>query len=75
MKRVKPIIPSLRERKRYLVFEIISKGKIGDYKAISGALHASLADFFGDLALSKAGIMVLEDQYKDNKGIIKVNHK
>jgi len=75
MKKIKPILPSLREKKRYLAFEVISERKIQDFPQISKAIHNSSLRLLGDLEGAKAGIMILGEKYKDQKGIIRVNNK
>mgnify|MGYP001570940598 FL=1 len=75
--KLKPVLPSLREKKRYLVFEVISKEKINDANKVSNAVwHCSL-QFLGQLGAAKAGIMVLSNKWdqKLQRGIIKVSHK
>jgi ribonuclease P/MRP protein subunit POP5 len=73
--RIKPLLPSLREKKRYLVFEIISKVQITDYAKVSEAVMQSCQDFLGILGMAKAGILILPDKYRANKGILRVSHK
>ena len=75
--KIKPILPSLREKKRYLAFEIISKSKIKDFSAVSSAIWSSSLSFMGELGAAKAGIWVLPDKYneKTQRGIIKVSNK
>ena len=76
-KKLKPILPSLREKKRYLTFEIISKSKIKDFSGVSKAVWASLLSFMGEHGTAKAGAWVLSDKYNPatQRGIVKVNHK
>ena len=76
-KKIKPILPTLREKKRYLAFEILSKSKIKDFSSVSSAIWASSLSFLGELGAAKAGIWVLADKYNPEKqrGIIRVNHK
>ena len=75
--KLKPVLPSLREKKRYLVFEVISNKKITDANLISNAIwHCSL-QFLGQLGVAKAGLMVLNNKWDAElqRGIIKVSHK
>ncbi len=76
-KKLKPLLPSLREKKRYLAFEVLSKGKITDFDAVSNTILDTSTEFLGQLGMSKAGIMILKDKYnKDSqRGLIRVNHK
>lgn len=76
-KKVKPVLPSLRERKRYLAFEILSKSKITDYSLISREITENCLKFIGELGAGKAGIMILEEKFnpRTQRGLIKVNNK
>ena len=75
--KMKPLLPSLRERKRYVVYEIISKEPVSSARNVSKAIIKSSLGFLGELGCSKAGIMILEDKYdqKKQRGLIKVNYK
>ena len=75
--KLKPILPSLREKKRYLAFEIISKEKVNDVESVSGAIWDCSLQFLGKMGTAKAGIMVLANKWNQQtqRGIIKVNHK
>ena len=75
--KLKPVLPSLREKKRYLAFEVISKEKINDASRISNAVWHYALQFLGQLGAAKAGIMVLNNKWdqKLQRGIIKVSHK
>lgn len=76
-RKLKPILPSLRERKRYLAFEIVSKGKMDNLEAISDTIWESSLEFMGELGTAQAGIMFLKDKYNDKlkRGLIKVNNR
>ena len=76
-KKLKPILPTLREKKRYLAFEIISKSQIKDFSAVSSAVWANLLSFLGEYGAAKAGIWLLPDKYdsKKQRGIIRVANK
>jgi len=73
----KALLPSLREKKRYLAFEIISKGKISGFSAISTAINESALDYLGTKGAAVAGIILLKERYdpQRQRGIIRVNHK
>ncbi|MBI2124389.1 hypothetical protein HYT92_01220 [Candidatus Pacearchaeota archaeon] len=75
--KLKPILPSLREKKRYLVFEIISKEKINDIEAVSETIQDCSLQFLGKLGAAKAGIIVLNNKWdpERQRGIIKVGHR
>ena len=75
--KLKPILPSLREKKRYLVFEVISKEKISDFNDVSNAVYHYSLQLLGQLGTAKAGIIVLNNKWDPQlqRGIIKVGHK
>jgi len=75
--KLKAILPSLREKKRYLVFEAISASKITDLSMVSDAIYDCVLKFLGCLGAAKAGIMVLGNKWDAHlqRGIIKVSHK
>ncbi len=76
-KKLKPLMPSLRERKRYVVFKIVSNRRIKDFSLVSRAIWRYSASLIGTLGQAKAGIWVLEDKWDAEKqtGMIKVNNK
>ncbi len=69
----KQLLPSLREKKRYIVYEVLSN-KSFSFSEISKAITAAIKNFIGELGCAKAGIILL-NKYKNNKGILRVNHK
>jgi ribonuclease P/MRP protein subunit POP5 len=69
----KPLQPTLREKKRYIVYEILSKTPLS-FQDISKALTSSIKSFIGELGCAKAGIIIL-NKTKNNRGILKVSHK
>jgi len=70
-------LPTLRERKRYLAFEIISEQPVGDFKAVSDAVWSSALNFLGVLGCAEAGMIMLPDKYNKERqrGMIRVNNK
>ena len=70
---MKKLLPSLREKKRYLVYEIISKKSI-NFQTAKKAIYDNISKMIGELELGKAGIQILPD-YEMQKGIIKVSNK
>ena len=71
--KIKRLLPSLREKKRYLVYEVISEKAINQEK-IEEAVNKRIMGFLGEYYYGKAGVMLLNNG-KDNKGIIKVSNK
>lgn len=75
--KLKPILPSLREKKRYLVFEVISKHKINGFDEVSDSITESALGFLGQLGAANAGLLPLANKWDPElqRGIIKVSHK
>ncbi len=72
-KSVKPIPLSLRDKKRYLVFELISENNLSE-KNVSFALKKKLTELFGSFGLSKMNYQFIGLNEKTNKGILKCRH-
>ena len=75
-KSLKTLLPTLKEKKRYLVFEIVSKTPIKDYKDVSEQIMVKSQEFLGVLGMAKAGMQILP-KYNTSmqRGMVKVNHK
>ncbi len=75
--KIKPLLPSLREKKRYLAFEVISRYRFNDAVNVSKAISDAANDFLGDFGMAKAGILPLNDKWNENmqRGIMRVNNK
>lgn len=77
MAKLKALLPSLREKKRYLAFEIVSKNRIKSFSSVSKAIWQGMLSFNGTKGAAQAGIWLLPERYnpQTQKGIIRVNHK
>ena len=75
--KLKPLMPTLREKKRYLVYEAICKNKFNDAIHVNKAILDASREFLGSLGMAKAGILPLDDQWSQDmqRGIIRVNNK
>ncbi|MAE42320.1 ribonuclease P protein component 2 [Candidatus Woesearchaeota archaeon] len=75
--KTKPLLPSLREKKRYLAYEVISQQKFNDAIEINHAIVNASNEFLGNLGMAKAGIITLNDQWNSSlqRGTIRVNNK
>ncbi len=69
MKRLKPLLPSLKQKNRYLVYEVISEKSTN--KEITKKLDNHLKEFLGTFNYSCARIKFIAT--KKNKGIIMVS--
>ena len=70
----KQLKPTLRERNRYLVFEVMSDGTF-DRKSIVDAVWGSLLRLHGELGASRTSLWVMDWSGERKRGILKVNHK
>jgi len=80
MKKIKPIMPSLKEKKRYIAYEVIAETKCDasrDHRQslcapssneIEQAITKSMLSFVGELGTAQAGILF------PKPGIVKVSH-
>jgi len=61
--KIKPLLPSLKEKKRYILYEGANEDRVNN----------TLTEFLGILGMARAGARVLIK--KGNKGIIRINNK
>lgn len=73
IKKIKALSPTLREKKRYIVYEIIADKKFM-FNDIKKTIDNANMRFLGELGLAKSGIIHI-DSFKNNRGILKVNNK
>lgn len=73
--KLKPLMPSLREKKRYIRFEMLSSEPIEQDDAFRAIWDSALA-LHGEAGLAKAGLWILPDKYdlKNQRGILRVAH-
>jgi|TARA_B100002003_G_C13950179_1_gene460730 ribonuclease P/MRP protein subunit POP5 len=70
---IKPILPSLREKKRYIAYEIISDRKM-KFNDVKISINKAVLSFLGELGYAKSGLIIM-DTFKNNKGVLRTNHK
>jgi ribonuclease P/MRP protein subunit POP5 len=70
------LLPSLRQKKRYVVFEIISDNKFSVLDVYNG-FQSAVKDYFGQLGLSKASPLFIKERFNIEKQrfVVKVNNK
>jgi len=73
MLKIKPLRPTLREKKRYIVYQVDSDFDIKMYDAQKDLLD-QIHKLLGVFQASKAGIMPLKFDEKTHRGIIRVNN-
>jgi ribonuclease P/MRP protein subunit POP5 len=68
------MIPStLRERNRYIAFEIVSDSPVSRGEVVK-AVWGTLLRFLGELGASKTALWVMDWDEEKQHGILKVNH-
>ncbi|MBN2421196.1 ribonuclease P protein component 2 [Candidatus Woesearchaeota archaeon] len=72
--KIKPMLPSLKEKKRYISFEIVSKEKFSADETAE-AVNSSVLELLGTLETGKAGILFLKDKFQNNAGVVKTGHR
>lgn len=70
---IKPILPSLKEKKRYLIYEVKAE-KTLNFRDVKPELNKKMLEFLGELGYGKAGIIIM-DEFQNNKGIIRMQTK
>lgn len=75
VERPQTLSPTLRERRRYLAFKVISKNKI-PLADISGAIWHSILNFLGELGTAQANVWLVKNVYdeKNQLGLIRCTH-
>jgi ribonuclease P/MRP protein subunit POP5 len=68
----KRLLPSLREKKRYVAYEVLTESKFTSHQ-IKETIILNFKELFGTDGLSKAGLDFVD--FEDNKGIIRVSNK
>jgi RNase P/RNase MRP subunit POP5 len=68
---MEPLLPSLRQRKRYVAIELLSDSPIQRNSLISAVSQAGCS-LLGDIGYAKCGISVLG--FENNVGIVQCKH-
>ncbi len=73
---MKVISPTLKERKRYILFKILSDKKI-DKETIAKQCTDACLKFLGEFGCAEAGVQMLPETWnkQTQTGIIKTGHK
>ncbi|MEM5836327.1 MAG: Rpp14/Pop5 family protein [Candidatus Aenigmatarchaeota archaeon] len=76
MKKPKTLLPSLRERERYIKFKVISERPIS-YPDLESSIWNSFLDFYGELGVSGLSLWIIKNLWneKEQIGVIKCNNK
>ena len=73
-KSIRPIPPTYRGKKRYILFELSSKKKINE-KGLSRELWNNFLRLFGEAGCAKAKIWLILFDEKKNRGIIRCSNE
>jgi ribonuclease P/MRP protein subunit POP5 len=69
---MKPLLPTLKERQRYIAYEVLSAHAIPN--DISDALLHRLSEILGVFGTADAGILSVSYEQSTQTGILRVNH-
>ena len=78
MKKLKILKPTLREKNRYIPFQVISEtGEEFTYSDLESAVWNTILDFLGEQGVSKTSVWLLKDRWDQKRqiGILRCNHK
>ncbi len=72
---MKPLLPTLREKKRYLVFEMVSERQL-PWDAVRSAIEAGVLRHVGELGYARAGVQLLAEHWhaESSRGMLRVSH-
>ncbi len=77
-KKLKVLAPTLREKERYIAFQVISEeGEELNYSDLEAAIWNTMLDFLGEEGVSKTSFWLMKDCWdqKRQKGISRCNNK
>lgn len=76
IEKLKILSPSLRERERYIKFQVISQESIF-YSDLEQAIWQTLLDFYGEFGLSKTSMWLVKNLWDERSqtGVIRCNNK
>lgn len=75
MGRLKILPPSLLERNRYILFQVLSEEPIA-YEDLEQAIWNQFLDTYGEFGVSKMSLWLIKNLYDSEKqiGVLKCNH-
>lgn len=74
-KKLKINMPTLREKERYIAFEVVSEEQIA-FSDLEAAVWNTAQDFFGELGTSRISLWIIKNLYDEQKqmGVIRCNN-
>lgn len=75
-KKLKILLPTLREKKRYIKVQVISEESI-NYSDLESAIYNTFLDFYGEYEFSKMSFWIIKNLYNEKSQIfiIRCNNK
>ncbi len=76
IEKLKILPPTLREKDRYIAFQVISDEPI-TYADLEAAIWNQLLDFYGEYGISRTSMWLIKNLYNDREqiGVIRCNNK
>ena len=71
---MKPYPPTLKEKKRYVLFEVVSEKKFGK-EEVKRAVSSILLENIGNMGLADAEFAFIDFDEKSQKGILRCRNK
>ena len=68
MDRPKPLPSSLRDKRRYVVFRVVSEGPV-QIDLLAEEIYSSFSSLFGEVGLALSGLRVMKQLYDPEKKI------
>ena len=70
------LLPTLRQKKRYIVFEIVGAVGVGSFRLedVSQAVMIQMHDFIGTLGMSRSGVIFVKERYVPPFFVLRCNH-
>lgn len=74
-KSLKTLMPTLREKDRYVAFQVISESSI-IYSDLEAAIWNSMMDFFGEYGTAKSSMWIVKNLYDNQNqvGVVRCNN-
>jgi len=74
--RLKILLPTLREKDRYISFQVISEEPI-EYSDLESGILNTFLEFYGEYGFSKLSFWIIKNLYEPEKqiGVIRCNNK
>ncbi|MBR9676745.1 hypothetical protein GOV04_01235 [Candidatus Woesearchaeota archaeon] len=75
--RMKPLMPTLKEKKRYIKYRIHTQKPLSDNKMLQNTVRGALQEYLGSSGAAKAGLLFVKDGFDvtEQTFIIRVNNK